>query len=216
MIDMDEERAAMRVIAFLATLAVAFAAFVAALIISGCASLTQDEIARLDAIFWEWVADREAKGDKPPSAEPMPDTPPPQTPPATDPSDAVPYDSLQWRYGGFNGAKARLDAPRISGLSLRNGNRVYYKWDVGLGAWGLAHSDPGAICAIFFERNGAWAGGKFDWVSTSRSDRELKHVQSYNNWPSSGIKLPWNGRVAFVVVSADGKRRSNVLVAKAQ
>ena len=76
MIDMDEERAAMRVIAFLATLAVAFAALVAALIISGCASLTQDEIARLDAIFWEWVADREAKGDKPPSAEPMPDTPP--------------------------------------------------------------------------------------------------------------------------------------------
>lgn len=185
-----------------------------ALCVAGCGTLIQDDISRLDAIFWEWVEQQEAKGEgTPPSAEPIPDTPTPPTPeqPPDDASDAVAYSSLQWRWGGFNGAKARLDAPRISGLSLRNGNRVYYKWDVGLGAWGLAHTDPGAICAVFFERDGVWAGGKFDWVSTSRSDRELKHVTSYNNWPQSGITLPWNGRVAFVVVSADGKRRSNVV-----
>lgn len=213
MIDMDEERAAMRVIAFLATLAVAFAAFAAALIISGCASLTQDEIARLDKIFWQWVEKQEAKGETPPSVEPMPDTPPPQTPPMPDSSDAVAFDKLRWLYGGFNGSKAARDGGvALSNLTIKNGNRLFYRWEKGLSAWGLAHTDPGAICAVFFERDGTWIGGKFDWVSTSRADRELKHVESYNNWPQSGIKLPWNGRVAFVVVSKDGRKRSNVLV----
>lgn len=85
-----------------------------------------------------------------------------------------------------------------------------------MSGWGLNNNDAGAICAVFFLRDSQWIGGKFDWVSVSRSNRELKHVESYKNWPSSGIKLPWRGKVAFVVVSADGKRRSNVLVTEAK
>lgn len=206
----SEGRGLCRVLAVGVLLAVA----TVALCVAGCSTLTQDEIARLDKIFWEWVERQEAKGETPPSAEPMPETPPTQTPPATDSSDAVAFDKLRWLYGGFNGSKAARDeGVALSSLSIKNGNRLFYRWEKGLSAWGLAHTDPGAICAVFFERDGTWIGGKFDWVSTSRSDRELKHVESYNNWPQSGIKLPWNGRVAFVVVDKGGRKRSNVLVA---
>ena len=221
MIDMDEERAAMRVIAFLATLAVAVAAIVAALIISGCATSGGIDMERLDAHAARWVAvleayleQRASEPERPPVVEPgEPSDPHPQPPSAV---DAVPYDSLQWRYGGFNGARAILDTPRLSNLRT-NGRTLTYKWDTGLSGWGLGHADAGAICAVFFDRGGGvWVGGKFDWVSTSRTNRELKHVESYSNWPQSGITLPHSGRVAFVVVSADGKLRSNVVVAEAK
>ena len=126
---------------------------------------------------------------------------PGQTPtPTPTPGDAVPFASLQWAFGGFDGSKATLSTPRLSNASC-NGKVLYYKWDVGLAGWGLSHGDAGAVCAAFIERNGQWIGGKFDWVSTSRASRELKHMESYNNWPSSGIKLPIRGKVAFVVIS---------------
>ena len=144
---------------------------------------------------------------------------PPETPP-TKPEpdkpvvgDAVPFSSLQWVYGGFKANGAVLSTPRLSNASC-NGRVYYYKWDVGLNSWGLGNGDAGAICAVFIERDGKWIGGKFDWVSTSRSFRELKHLESYNTWPSSGIKLPLRGKVAFVVVSANGKLRSNVILAE--
>ena len=142
----------------------------------------------------------------PPVELPSDSQPPPETK-----TDAVEFSSLQWRYGGFDGSRAQLSTPRLSSLTLRNGNRIYYRWDVSLSGWGLADSNAGAIACIFFLKDNQWTGGKFDWVSTSRTDRELKHVQSYSNWPASGITLPWNGPIAYLVVSSDGKRRSNIV-----
>jgi len=188
---------------------------------SGCSTfggIGGDDIERLDELARVWIDRIEAAQTQPDGGTiETPPTPQPEEP--TTPGaavDALDYSLLQWRYGGKNCAGAKLDAPRISGLSC-NGSKLSYRWDVGLKAWGLSDGDAGAICAVFFERSpGQWVGGKFDWVSTSRSDRELKHVTSYSNWPSSGIKLPWRGKVAFVVVSADGRRRSNVLGAEAK
>ena len=175
-------------------------------IISGCGSLPGI------VIFDEGLP--EPVKVEPAPAEPAPD---PQPPPVEETGiDAVDYSLLRWEYGGFNGSRATLDSPRLSNLTLRNGNRIHYRWDVGLDGWGLGRADAGALACVFFDRNGKWVGGKFDWVSTSRSDRELKHVQSYSNWPSSGITLPWGGKVAYVVVSPDGKRRSNVVVSEAK
>lgn len=218
MIDIDSERAAMRVIAFLTTLALTAAA-IAAIMLSGCATFGGIDMESLDAHAARWVAvleayleQRASEPERPPVVEPgEPSDPHPQPPSAV---DAVAYSSLKWRWGGFNGGGAKLDSPRISNLRT-NGRTLTYKWDTGLSGWGLAHGDAGAICAVFFARGGEWVGGKFDWVSTSRTSRELKHVESYNNWPQSGITLPHSGRVAFVVVSADGKLRSNVVVAEA-
>ena len=193
----------------------------AAMLCAGCASILdrigEDDIARLDALAEKWIAKLEAKLAEPSEPDkPAPETPAPETPADPAPSvDQVDFSALKWQYGGFNGAGARLDSPRLSNLRS-TGSRLYYKWDVGLAGWGLGHGEAGAVCAAFFYKDGRWVGGKFDWVSTSRTDRELKHVEYYSNWGSSGIQLPWRGRVAFVVVSADGRRRSNVLVAEAK
>ena len=182
----------------------------------GCASVLdrigEDDIAKLDKLVEVWKAKLEAQiGDT--VEAPAPDVPTPGAPSAT--VDQLDYALLKWQYGGFRAGGATLDSPRLSNLSC-NGRSVSYRWDVGMAGWGLGNGDAGAICAVFFLRDGAWIGGKFDWVSVTRTNRELKHVESYSNWPSSGIKLPWRGRVAFVVVSADGRRRSNVLVAEAR
>ena len=193
---------------------------------SGCSTFNgigEDDIERLDELARVWIDRIEAAQTQPtPPTQPAggtietPPTPQPEEPTTLGAAvDALDYSLLQWRYGGKNCAGAKLDAPRLSSLRS-NGSKLSYRWDVGLKAWGLSDGDAGAICAVFFERDGKWAGGKFDWVSTSRSNRELKHVESYSNWPASGIKLPWRGKVAYVVVSADGRRRSNVLVAEAK
>lgn len=197
------------------------ASIAAAALLSGCASILdrigEDDIAKLDALADKWIAKLEAKLAEPSEPDkPAPETPAPETPADPAPAvDQVDYALLKWQYGGFNASGAKLDSPRISGLSC-NGRSVSYRWDVGMSGWGLGNGDAGAVCAAFFLRDGQWIGGKFDWVSVSRTNRELKHVEYYSNWGSSGIKLPWRGKVAFVVVSADGKRRSNVVIAEAK
>lgn len=195
----------------------------AMIVVCGCASLSisSEDMARLDALADEWIAKIESSVTSP---ETIPggtvETPTPETSPDPAPVDPAPaadqvdYSLLQWQYGGFSGAKAKLDSPRLSRLSC-NGRSVIYHWDVGMSGWGLSNSEAGAICAFFVLRDGVWVGGKFDWVSVSRSSRELKHLESYKSWPSSGITLPVMGSVAFVVVSADGRRRSNVVTAEA-
>lgn len=185
----------------------------------GCISITPDSMEQLDSLTERWVYILEQYADYKASNRPAPAPDTPESPgPGSDvtTADAINYSRLVWQYGDFNASNAKLDAVRISSLRT-DGRNLSYKWDLGLNVWGLGYNDPGAICAVFFEQSdGSWIGGKFDWVSTSRSSRELKHVESYKNWPSSGIKLPHTGRVAFVVTSADGRRRSNVLVAEAK
>ena len=99
----------------------------------------------------------------------------------------------------------------ISGLSFR-ANALSFRYDRNLSAWGLSNGDAGALCCLFVKRSdGRWVGGKFDWVSTSRTTRDLSHVRSgYNGWSLSGVPNPCEA--AFVIVSRDGRRRSNVLL----
>jgi hypothetical protein len=212
--NMDYERGASRAVTWLACAALAVVLAICLLAAGGCASILDSigeaDIARLDKLAEKWKAKLEER-----HGGGTVETPPiPETPPATG-GDAMDYALLRWQYGGVNASGAKLDSPRLSSLSC-NGRAVSYRWDVGLSGWGLGNGDAGAICAVFFERDGQWVGGKFDWISVSRTNRELKHVEYYSNWGSSGIKLPWRGKVAFVVVSADGKRRSNVVIAEAR
>ncbi len=197
------------------------ASIAAAALLGGCASILdrigEDDIAKLVALDDKWIAKLEAKlAEQTDPDKPAPETPAPETPADPAPAvDQVDFALLKWTYGGENFGGAKLDSPRLSSLSC-NGRSVSYRWTVGMSGWGLSNGEAGAVCAVFFLRDGQWIGGKFDWVSVSRTNRELKHVESYSNWPSSGIKLPWRGRVAFVVVSADGKKRSNVVIAEAK
>lgn len=157
-----------------------------------------------------------------PVQQPQPiDQSPNQPPPTTDPTnpggmvtngDQVSFGALQWVYGGFNGSKAVQSGASISGLRISN-NVAAFKYDSDLSSWGLSHGDAGAIAAIFVQNSaGAWVGGKFDWISSSRTTRDLKHcLEGYNGWTLRGVPNPT--QAAFVITDSSGRRRSNVLVA---
>lgn len=124
--------------------------------------------------------------------------------------DAVPYSSLRWSFGGVSGSGAKQSGVVISGLSCsRNGLSFRYSKD--LSAWGRSKSAASDIACLFVQRSdGAWVGGKFDWISSSRTTRDFKNIyEKYHGWSLAGVPNPCN--VAFVIVSGDCKRRSNVI-----
>lgn len=127
--------------------------------------------------------------------------------------DAIDFARLDWTFGGFDGSKAKLDSPRLSGLKAGS-KSISYKWKTGLSGWGLANADAGALACFFVERDdGSVVGGKFDWVSTSRATRNLTNVfEGYHGWSLDGVPNP--AKCYFVVVSSDGRKRSNIVEAE--
>ena len=93
-----------------------------------------------------------------------------------------------------------------------------YKWASGgcelLGA--ADRDDASCIAALFVQgADGAWYGGKFEWISTSRTSRSLGNIEGgYNGWPTDSIGKARG--FAFVITSKDGRRRSNVIVSSKQ
>jgi hypothetical protein len=125
--------------------------------------------------------------------------------------DQAPFSSFRFSYGGFNGSGAKLSAPRIANLRI-SGNNLSYSWaGPNLSAWGLGHSEAGAVCCLFVKNSaGAWVGGKFDWISSSRTSRSFNNVnRGYGGWTLSGVPNPCE--TAFVIISSNGGRRSNVI-----
>ena len=126
--------------------------------------------------------------------------------------DAVDYSQLSWPWGGFKGAGARLDAKaRIFNLSVK-ANGMTYKWMQGgcenLGA--SSREDAACLACLFVLIGGKWQGGKFDWISTSRTSRDFKNIsEGYCGWRKDAIAKA--SKYAFVIVSKDGARRTNVI-----
>lgn len=121
--------------------------------------------------------------------------------------------ALDFRYGGFKGESAKEVAGcRIGSLRV-SGSGLSYRWEKGgceaLGASGPTDYSQTVACA-FYEDGGRWVGGKFDWISTSRTSRSFENIKSgYNGWDAAaffGAK-----RHGFCIVSKDGKRRSNFI-----
>ena len=132
---------------------------------------------------------------------------------STSASDDVDFSLLQWTYGGFKGGSAKLGSqPRITGLKVTNSG-MSYSWKSGgcenLGATSSTDWSHTVAC-LFCHYGGKWVGGKFDWISTSRRTRDLKNIHDgYNGWsPTVFAKAD---AYAFVIVSKDGKTRSNVI-----
>lgn len=117
----------------------------------------------------------------------------------------------EWRFGGVNFESARED-PSVQITELRvSPDGLTFRWDKGdLGAWGLAPSQAGAIAAAFYWERGHWVGGKFDWVSTSRTSRDFLNIKrGYGGWDYAAFMgAP---RRAFAIYSADGRRRTNLI-----
>ena len=171
----------------------AAAALCAALLLCGCSTIR-------DAVR-DWRDWRDSQTNAP------------AAPPATPAADEAEYDTFTWAFGGFNGSRAALSEPRIASLRMNGMSGLSYRWaGPNLSVWGLGHTDAGALACLFVRRSdGSWIGGKFDWISSSRTTRDFRNLGGYQGWTLAGIPNPC--RAAFVIVSADGRRRSNVITA---
>lgn len=131
-------------------------------------------------------------------------------------ADAINYTALKWQYGGINAASSPLDTTaRIANLSASS-KSLSYSWQSG-GCQALGASSDSdyskTLCAAFFlQPDGSWVGGKFDWISTSRTDRELKHMIGpgyYSNW--SQFDPSKSTAIAFVIISVKTGKRTNII-----
>ena len=120
---------------------------------------------------------------------------------------------LDFRYGGFEGGRAKEEPGcRIGSLNVGK-DKLTYKWEAGgceaLGAKDNADYSQTVACAFYWDGK-KWVGGKFDWISTSRTSRGFENIKSgYNGWDSAaffGAK-----KHGFCIVSKDGKKRSNFI-----
>ena len=211
---MNEGRGLCRVLAIGVLLAVAA---VAGCVFTGCALLdtvASDE--RVQAEFDRAVAEIMAALDKPDDGGTVetPTAPQPEEPTAPGATvDAVDYASLRWSMGGFNGSKAALhDGVEIGSLNVgRDG--MSYRWVRGgceqLGAGSRTDFSKTLACIFYRDGSGAWVGGKFDWISTSRTTRDFKNTHSgYNGWNAAAFDAATE--FAFVIVGTNG-RRTNVI-----
>lgn len=130
-------------------------------------------------------------------------------------SDAVPYSSLVWKFANVNASGAKLTSAKISNLKISKGGLTYSWAGDTLSSWGISNGDHTKAYACLFVKksDGTWVGGKFDWVSTSRTSRDFENITGrhagYGGWTLSGVPNPCEA--AFVIVSADKKKRTNVI-----
>lgn len=127
--------------------------------------------------------------------------------------DDVFFGELQWVFGRFNGADAVKDGVIIGSLEM-DGKGLKFQYVSDLSCWGMGHTDySGALACLFVcDNDNNWVGGKFDWISSSRQKRDFANIYSgYRGWTLSNTPNPC--MAAFVIVSSDGKRRSNVITA---
>ena len=128
-------------------------------------------------------------------------------------ADAAPFASLKWPWGGFDGSKAALsDKARIKALKV-TASGLSYAWESGgcedLGA--SSKTDASCLACLFCFDGSVWRGGKFEWLSTSRTSRDLKNIESgYSGWDAGAFRSA--KAHAFCIVSKDGRRRTNVIV----
>lgn len=133
-------------------------------------------------------------------------------------ADALDFSSLDWCWGGVNGGKASLvEGCEIGSLKVAS-DKLTYKWIAGGCEQLGAASRTAATCfaCLFCKIDGAWRGGKFDWISTSRTSRDLKNIVGggdnpggYKGWDKAAITKA--DAYAFVIISEDCKKRSNVI-----
>lgn len=187
-----------------------------ALLLAGCGTppdWTVAEISGTNAIHRAMGKTTEiAQGEgvpAPAQAEDVPGTADSASPAS---SDAVDFASLNWRWGGFNGSKAKLaEGAEIGSLKV-SADGMSYKWIKG-GCEQLdkncSHSNPCCTCALFCLVDGKWIGGKWEHISTDRTTRDFKNVkEGYGGWDASALGKAT--AYAFVIVSDDGKKRTNV------
>ena len=129
------------------------------------------------------------------------------------------FSAFDWNFGGFGGGKSvwggdpgNGSGPVIGDLKMSK-DGLSFKYENGLAGWGLKDDEAEALACLFVkDKDGKWIGGKFDWISTSRRTRDFENIYSgYNGWDLTNV--PKTTEAAFVIVSKNGKWRSNVITA---
>ena len=127
----------------------------------------------------------------------------------------APAVKLLFKYGGVKADPTEDERCRISNLKM-TGSGLSMHWDTGIPADWKKSADTGKgelvlACAFYWDAaQGAYIGGKFDWTNAARSTRSFENIKSgYHGW--DWTRFDSAARRAFCVVSADGKRRSNLL-----
>ena len=131
---------------------------------------------------------------------------------ATNYVDEIPYELLQWKFGGFRPpTNAVRSSVTVADLRASRGG-MEMKWIRDLGAWGIPYEVPDALACLFVKNEeGEWVGGKFEWISSSRKTRGFENIRGgYGGWNLRGVPNPCE--VAFLVFRKDGRRRSNIVV----
>lgn len=130
-------------------------------------------------------------------------------------SDQVDFALMNFCWGHFNGKNA-LAEPGVLIDDLRvSTNKMEYRWKQGgceqLGAASASSAD--CLACLFCKFGNEWKGGKFDWISTSRTTRDFKNVhEGYSGWDPEVFRAA--KEFAFVIVSSNGKKRSNIIHTK--
>lgn len=132
-------------------------------------------------------------------------------------AEAVPdnklFAELHWDRGGQDCSKAvRASATEIADLMVYGTRKMTYSWlSGGCEDLGARRADQANCLACFFCKiKGEWHGGKFDWISTSRTSREFTNINTgYHGW--SAEDLASADEYAFVITSGDRTVRTNVI-----
>lgn len=67
-----------------------------------------------------------------------------------------------------------------------------------------------ARTCMFHKKDGKWHGGFYEWISTSRTTRNWANIKGkYKGWKWE--EIPNGAEAAFVIISKDEKKRTNVL-----
>jgi len=127
--------------------------------------------------------------------------------------DEMEFSDLVWDKGGINGANAKLTTAIVGNANF-GPNGLTYKWkENDLAVWGYAKTQADGRTCVFYKKNGKWHGGFFEWISTSRTSRDWKNVKGkYKGWNWNDIPDGADG--AFLIMSRDGSKRTNVLKTK--
>ena len=197
-----------------------FVPFLAAALLCGCVSSLPPEaevlLQRAYERAVEYARKHAAAAQDGDSAAPASESDPPAPATATageSPSAADDAPVLVYRWGGFDGSRALEDpATQIADLHMSK-DGLRYRWAKGdLGNWGLSRENAGALaCAFYWDASaGKWIGGKFDWISTSRTTRDFKNLDGYNGWKREPFFAA--PKRAFCIVAENGRVRTNLLV----
>jgi hypothetical protein len=122
------------------------------------------------------------------------------------------FPQLKWTCGGINGANAVLTEAKIKNLTVSQ-KQMAYDWETGgcenLGA--TSPTDYRCRACLFCHIGNEWVGGFWEYISTSRRTRSLANILGkYKGWNISMVQKA--DKFAFLIVSASGDRRTNVIV----